>query len=89
MTEKFLKAKHWQLFLLTFGIPMILQFVMMGIMFANMGSGNNPDPTLMLNYIYFSPIMMIIFNYGNFVKNKKYYFIYLLLSLMAKKKKQP
>jgi hypothetical protein len=61
MTEKFLKAKHWQLFLLTFGIPMIFQFVMMGIMFANVGSGNNPDTSFMFNYMKFFPIMMIIF----------------------------
>lgn len=29
MTQKFLKAKHWQLFLLTFGIPMTFQLLMM------------------------------------------------------------
>lgn len=61
MTEKFLKAKHWQLFLLTFGIPMIFQFVMMGTMFSNIGRGNNPDPTFMFSYMKFFPIMMIIF----------------------------
>jgi len=61
MTEKFLKAKHWQLFLLTFGIPMIFQFVMMGSMFANVATGNNPDPSFMFNYMKFFPIMMILF----------------------------
>ena len=61
MTEKFLKAKHWQLFLLTFGIPTIFQFVMMGTMFSNIGSGNNSDPTFMFSYMKFFPIMMIIF----------------------------
>jgi len=61
MTEKFLKAKHWQLFLLTFGIPMIFQFIMMGTMFSNIGSGNNPDPTFMFSYIKFFPIIMLIF----------------------------
>ena len=62
MTEKFLKAKHWQLFLLTFGIPMIFQFVMMGTMFANIGSGNNPDPSSMfISYMKLFPIMMILF----------------------------
>ena len=61
MTEKFLKAKHWQLFLLTFGIPMIFQFVMMGTMFAKIGSGNNPDPSFMFSYLKFFPIMMILF----------------------------
>lgn len=61
MTEIFLKAKHWQLFLLTFGIPMVFQFVMMGLMFANIGSGNNPDPSFMFNYMKFFPVMMILF----------------------------
>jgi predicted permease len=61
MKDKFLKAKHWQLFLLTFGIPMIFQFVMMGTMFSNIGSGNNPDPTFMFSYKKLFPIMMIIF----------------------------
>ncbi len=61
MTEKFLKAKHWQLFLLTFGIPMIFQFVMMGTMFAKFVSGNNPDPLFMFSYIKFFPLIMILF----------------------------
>ena len=61
MTEKFLKAKHWQLFLLTFGIPMIFQFVMMGTMFAKFVSGNNPDPLFMFSYMKFFPLIMILF----------------------------
>ena len=61
MTEKFLKAKHWQLFLLTFGIPMIFQFIMMGSMFSNFGAETPPDPTIMFNYMKFFPIMMIVF----------------------------
>lgn len=61
MTEKFLKAKHWQLFLLTFGIPMIFQFVMMGFIISNIGTESNPDPAMMFNYMKFFPIMMIIF----------------------------
>ena len=61
MTKRFLKAKHWQLFLLTFGIPIIFQFIMMRILFSKIGSGNNPDPTFMFSYIKFFPIIMIIF----------------------------
>lgn len=57
MTDKFLKAKHWQLFLLTFGIPIILQFVMMIIIFIDDSSGSD----LMMSYLTFSPIIMIIF----------------------------
>ena len=61
MTDKFLKAKHWQLFLLTFGIPIIFQFIMMGSLMFNIGTEANPDPTMMFNYMKFSPIKMIIF----------------------------
>lgn len=61
MIDKFLKAKHWQLFLLTFGIPLIFQFVIMGTMFANFGTDNIPDPELMFSYMKFFPVMMIIF----------------------------
>lgn len=58
----FLSAKHWHLFLLTFGIPIIFQFVMMGIIFASFGSGNEPDPSTMFSFIYVFPILMIIFS---------------------------
>ena len=61
MTKTLLKAKHWQLFLLTFGIPMIFQFVMMGTMFAGVASGNNDDVAFIFNYIRFLPIVMILF----------------------------
>lgn len=60
-TELFLKAKHWQLFSLLFGIPMIFQIVMMGSLFVNLASGNAQNPLFMLGYLKFFPIMMIIF----------------------------
>lgn len=61
MMKPFLKAKHWQLFILTFGIPMIFQFVMMGTIITQLTSGSNPNPLLMLNYFKFFPIIMILF----------------------------
>ncbi len=60
LTERFLRAKHWQLFLVTFGIPMIFQFFMMGTMFVKLASGNDPDPLFMFNYFKVFPILMII-----------------------------
>ena len=59
MIYRFLKAKHWQLFLLTFGIPIIFQFIMIGTMFVNIGTSTNSD--LMINYVSFFPILMILF----------------------------
>jgi hypothetical protein len=61
LTERFLKAKHWQLFLLIFGIPMIFQFFMMGTMITHIAGNANPDPLFIFNYFKFFPIVMIIF----------------------------
>lgn len=61
ITDRFLRAKHWQLFLLTFGIPLIFQFIMMGTMFASIGSRNQAGQTIFMNFFYFFPVMMIIF----------------------------
>lgn len=49
--DRFLTAKHWQLFLLTFGIPMIIQFIMMGTMMSSIASESNPNPTIIFNYM--------------------------------------
>jgi hypothetical protein len=61
MIDKFLKAKHWQLFTLMFGIPILFQIIMMGTMFSNMNSETNPDPTEMFNMFKFFPIIMILY----------------------------
>ena len=60
MIEKFLKAKHWQLFIIIVGIPLIFQFVMMGFMMFNFTIESNPDPSMMFNSMKFFPIMMIL-----------------------------
>jgi len=51
MTENFLKAKHWQIFMMTFGIPFIFQILSVPIVFL----GN--DPTIMMKIF---PIIMIL-----------------------------
>jgi hypothetical protein len=57
--EKFLKAKHWQLFLLMFGVPLLFQIFMMVTALANIGKDS--DPMFMFNYFKLFPILMIIF----------------------------
>ena len=59
--ERFLRAKHWHLFLLTFGIPMIFQFIMVGTMFASIINGTEPDPSIIFNFFALFPVLMIIF----------------------------
>ena len=61
MTDRFLKAKHWQLFLFTFGIPLIFQTIMMGFIISNLANQTNPEPAMFLNYMKFFPVMMILF----------------------------
>ncbi|MFL5730413.1 MAG: hypothetical protein ACJ75J_13075 [Cytophagaceae bacterium] len=61
MIEKFFKAKHWQLFILTFGLPMLFQFIMMGTMIAKSLSREHPDPSSLFSYMKFFPLIMILF----------------------------
>lgn len=61
MIERFLKAKHWQLFILTIGIPMVFQIILMGVMFSNLAMKTNPEPAIILSYMQFFPVVMISF----------------------------
>lgn len=61
MNQRFLKAKHWQLFLLTFGVPMILHLIMMVLVFVNIGRNDSPDPALMMSYFMVFPFIMLVF----------------------------
>lgn len=60
ITERFLKAKHWHLFSLMFGLPIIFQFIMMGTMFATISSRTEPNPSTMFSFFGFFPLLMII-----------------------------
>jgi hypothetical protein len=66
MTERFLKAKHWQIFLLTFGIPFAIQFGMMGFFAYSLVNDPNPNPLVFLNYFMIFPLIMIVFLVGYF-----------------------
>ena len=56
MIEKFLKAKHWQLFLLGFIIPILLQFLFMGIMMFTLFTTVEQEPEIL---IYYFPILFL------------------------------
>lgn len=67
MIEKFLKAKHWQLFLLTYGIPLIIQMLLMVYLFVNFFRAEEPNPELFFNYFKVFPFFaffFIIFLFG-------------------------
>ncbi|GAC1561823.1 MAG: hypothetical protein NVS3B13_33090 [Mucilaginibacter sp.] len=55
----FLRAKHWQLFLLTFGIPMLLQIVMIFSVFLNFGHPN--DAAIFTNLFGVVDVTMALF----------------------------
>ncbi|WP_339758417.1 hypothetical protein [Algoriphagus aquimarinus] len=59
LTDRFLKAKHWQLFLLTFGIPLIFQFIIMEKMVSSIGTGTAPDPSALFIFFKIYPLLMI------------------------------
>ncbi len=54
--DKFLKAKHWQIFLLTFGFPFILQIILMPVMIIT----NNPTLFMTIMPII-SLLCMVVF----------------------------
>lgn len=62
MINKFLNAKHWQLFTLMYGIPFVFQIVVMLSIFANILSKANPDPTDF--FIFFKVFPIILFLYA-------------------------
>ena len=55
----FLRAKHWQLFLLFFGIPFVMQLFLMFNIFTTITSRR--DPVSVLNDMAFFPVMMLFF----------------------------
>jgi hypothetical protein len=60
LTERFLRAKHWHLFSLMFGLPMVFQFIMMGTVFATLSNRTEPNPSTMFSFFGFFPVLMII-----------------------------
>ena len=62
MIDKFLKAKHWQLFLLVFGLPLICQIILMGLMISNIKAEGNFNPSLMIPVFKVFPLLMILFS---------------------------
>lgn len=57
MKEKFLKAKHWQIFIVTFGLPFLLDLILMPMSIENTTPGD---------MIKFMPVIMIVFMAGFF-----------------------
>jgi len=62
MIEKFLKAKHWQIFLLMVGIPVLIEIIILIILFMDLDfESANPKPKVMLSFLGIFPIIMILY----------------------------
>jgi len=57
--DKFLKAKHWQLFILIFGLPFIFYIFMVASVFSAAASGN-VNATNIFGVFKFFPILMFL-----------------------------
>lgn len=69
MIEKFLTAKHWQFFLVTYGIPTFLYFFLVGTMISGLSNGQEPELDSILGYLRFVPIIigfLMFFYFGWF-----------------------
>lgn len=61
MIDRLLKAKHWQLFLLTFGVPILLQLVLMGTMFTRAVSNNFIEPSSAISLVTLLQLASLLF----------------------------
>lgn len=55
----FLRAKHWQLFVIIYVIPIIFVIVMMISVFASVFQNDQPDPLVIFRYFRFIPVISL------------------------------
>ena len=60
MIQRFLKAKHWQLFLATFGTMIIIQIIAMTTIISLANSTQFPDSSTLFSVIPIFPIAMLL-----------------------------
>lgn len=60
LTDRILRAKHWQLFLLFCGIPLTIQLTAWVTMTASIIAQDVPEPDLILNYFKVYPLVMAL-----------------------------
>ncbi len=63
MIDKFLNAKHWQLFLMVFGLPFIFQFIIMFSAIAEMNNQGELDLEEFSNIMMFAQIIAVLIMY--------------------------
>jgi len=61
MTQLFLKAKHWQLFIFMFVIPILFQTFLMFSIFSNVLATETADPATIFGFFSFLKFLPLIF----------------------------
>ena len=61
MINLFLKAKHWQIFFLLFGVPLIFQFYIFFTMSSGLDDNSNLNTENMMNFFGWFPLIMMLF----------------------------
>ncbi len=61
MIEKFLRAKHYQIFLLTIGIPFAFQFAVVLYLIPTINGGGEIDDETLFSIIKVFPVLMMVF----------------------------
>ena len=61
MVKKFLKAKHWQLFLLMLGLPILFEVYFLVNIFKNINLKNQSNPQAFFDFFQYFPFLMILF----------------------------
>jgi hypothetical protein len=59
MINLFLRAKHWQIFIATVGLPIVLYIIFMVNIFSHL-LVPNPDPMVVFGYFKYLPVIIIL-----------------------------
>lgn len=73
MKQLFLKAKHWQLFIFTLGLPFLMMIVIMVTIFSFLSSFNGYDQPKPADFTFLFILIPIFVFLGNFTQ---FYWIY-------------
>lgn len=60
MLDKLLKAKHWQLFIIVVGVPVVIQCFFMAYVFSQISHNNPPDPFMVFSAMPFIFIFYLV-----------------------------
>jgi len=60
MIDRFLRAKHWEVFILVFMLPLLLTIIPLTMIFTSIEDGSQPEPSALINFFIVSFVISII-----------------------------